>query len=145
VFRVSVPSNWRELPGNSAVTFAPEGAYGRANGQSVFTHGVEIGSARNESHDLQTATNELLASLGQGNPGLSRPSRYDRVDVGGRRGLRAVLSNTSSTGEPENIVVFTSQLRDGTLFYAVAVAPRSDFPSYSRIFDRVISSIQLID
>jgi hypothetical protein len=145
VFRVSVPSNWRELPGNSAVTFAPEGAYGRANGQSVFTHGVEIGAARNESHDLQTATTELLASLGQGNPGLGRPSRYDRVNVGGRQGLRAVLSNTSSTGEPENIVVFTSQLRDGTLFYAVAVAPRSAFPSYSRIFDRVISSIQLID
>jgi hypothetical protein len=145
VFRVSVPSNWRELPGNSAVTFAPEGAYGQSNGQSVFTHGVEIGSARNESHDLQTATNELLASLGQGNPGLSRPSRYDRVNVGGRQGLRAVLSNTSSAGEPENIVIFTSQLRDGALFYAVAVAPRSDFPSYSRIFDRVISSIQLID
>jgi hypothetical protein len=146
LFRVSVPSNWRELPGNNAVTFAPEGAYGQSsNGQNVFTHGVEIGSARNESHDLQSATNELLASLAQGNPGLSRPSRYDRVNVGGRQGLRAVMSNTSSAGEPENIVVFTSQLRDGSLFYAVAVAPRADFPAYSRIFDRVISSIQLID
>jgi hypothetical protein len=145
VFRVSVPSNWRELPGNSTVTFAPEGAYAQSNGQSVFTHGVEIGSARNESHDLQTATNELIASLGQGNPGLSRPSRYDRINVGGRQGLRAVLSNTSSAGEPENIVLFTSQLRDGSLFYAIAVAPRGDFPSYGRVFDRVISSIQLID
>ena len=55
------------------------------------------------------------------------------------------MSNTSSTGQPENIVIFTSQLRDGSLFYAVAVAPRGDFQSYSRIFDRVISSIQLID
>lgn len=25
--RVSIPSNWRELPGSNAVTFAPEGAY----------------------------------------------------------------------------------------------------------------------
>src|SRR5882724_10639602 len=40
-FRISVPSNWRELPGSSAVTFAPEGAYGEANGRTVFTHGVE--------------------------------------------------------------------------------------------------------
>src|SRR3954447_15224379 len=63
VFKVSVPANWRERPGQSAVTFAPEGAYGEANGQSVFTHGVEIGAARNESHDLQTATSELLDSL----------------------------------------------------------------------------------
>ncbi|MCU1385803.1 MAG: yfgC 1 [Acidobacteria bacterium] len=146
LFRVSVPANWRELPGTSAVTFAPEGAYGGdANGQGMFTHGVEIGASRNESHDLQTATNELLASLAQGNPGLSRPSRYDRVKVGGRQGLRAVLTNTSSAGQPENIVMFTSQLRDGSLFYAVAVAPQRDFPTYSRIFDRVIASIQLID
>ena len=57
-------------PGTNAVTFAPEGAYGDANGQSVFTHGVEVGSARNETHDLQTATDELIASLAQGNPGL---------------------------------------------------------------------------
>jgi Zn-dependent protease with chaperone function len=145
VFRISVPSNWRERPGGSAVTFAPDGAYGDANGQSVFTHGVEVGSSRNETHDLQTATDELIASLASGNPQLSRPSRYDRVKVGGRSGLRAVMSNTSSLGEPENVVLFTSQLRDGSLFYAVAVAPVADFQSYSRIFDRVIGSIQLID
>ncbi len=48
LFRVSVPSNWRELPSNSSVTFAPDGAYGSYDGQSVFTHGVEIGVARNE-------------------------------------------------------------------------------------------------
>ena len=145
MFRISVPSNWRELPGNNTFTFAPEGAYGNANGQSVFTHGVEVGAARNESHNLQAATNELIASLAEGNPGLSRPARFDRVNVGGRQGLRAVMTNTSSAGEPENIVAFTSQLRDGSLFYAIAVAPRGDFAAYSRIFDRVIGSIQLID
>jgi hypothetical protein len=145
MFRISVPSNWRELPGTNAVTFAPEGGYGDANGQSMFTHGLEVGASRNETHNLQTATNELIASLAQGNPGLSRPSGYDRVNVSGRQGLRTVMSNTSSTGQPENILVLTAQLRDGTLFYAVAVAPRSDFPSYRSVFDRVISSIQLID
>ncbi|HEX3645945.1 MAG TPA: M48 family metallopeptidase [Vicinamibacterales bacterium] len=144
-YRISVPSNWRELPGTNAVTFAPEGAYGTANGRSVFTHGVEVGSARSETHDLRTATDELLASLAQSNPGLSRPSGYDRVNIGGRQALRAVLSNTSSAGQPENIVIFTSQLRDGALFYAVAVAPRADFSAYGRIFDRVITSIELID
>jgi len=145
LFRISVPSNWRELPGSSAVTFAPEGAYGETDGQSVFTHGVEVGSARNEAHDLRTATDELIAALAGGNPGLSRPSGYDRVNIAGRQGLRAVLSNTSAGGQPENIAIFTTQLRDGSLFYAVAVAPRGDFQSYGRVFDRVISSIQLID
>src|SRR5439155_931710 len=66
LFRVSVPSNWREVPGNNTVTFAPDGAYGSSNGQSVFTHGVEIGVSRNETHNLQQATDELIQSLGQG-------------------------------------------------------------------------------
>ena len=146
LFRLSVPSNWRELPGgNNAVTFAPEGAYGESNGQSVFTHGVEVGVARNESHDLQTATNELIDSLSRGNPALRRTSGFDRVNLGGRSALRAVLSNTSSAGQPENIVAFTALLRDGSLFYAVAVAPQNEFGSYRRIFDQVVRSIQLID
>src|SRR6266545_4592697 len=37
--RVSIPSNWRELPASNAVTFAPEGAYGNLGVKSVFTHG----------------------------------------------------------------------------------------------------------
>ena len=82
LFRVSVPSNWRELPGNNSVTFAPDGAYGTANGQSVFTHGVEVGVARNETHDLQTATDELHSVAGAGEPATEaavrlRP-RHDR-------------------------------------------------------------------
>ena len=77
LFRISVPSNWLELPGNNSVTFAPEGGYGAVNQQSVFTHGVEAGLTRNETHDLQTATNELVQSLGQSNPRMSRNSGSD--------------------------------------------------------------------
>jgi len=145
MFRLSVPSNWRELPGGNTVTFAPEGAYGESNGQSMFTHGVEVGVARNESHDLRTSTDELIDSLARGNPRLRRTSGYDRVNLGGRNALRTVLSNTSSTGQPENIVAFTALLRDGSLFYAVAVAPQNEFGSYRGIFDKVVKSIQLID
>jgi Zn-dependent protease with chaperone function len=146
IFKVSVPANWREMSGQNAVTFAPDGAYGQANGQSVFTHGVELGAARNETHDLQTSTDELLDSLARANPGLSRPAGYDRVNLGGRQGLRTLLSNSqSATGQPETIVVFTTQLRDGNLFYALAVAPQSDFNAYRGVFDRVIRSIELME
>src|SRR5580765_5739212 len=47
LFRVSVPANWQEIQSNSSVTFAPSGAYGQNNGQTVFTHGVEFGLGRN--------------------------------------------------------------------------------------------------
>jgi hypothetical protein len=147
LFRVSVPANWRELQGSTnSVTFAPEGAYGQANGQNVFTHGVEFGVSRNESHDLQTATRELLDALAQGNPNLSRPSRADRVNLADRRALRTILSNQSEvTGRPEAIQIVTTQLRDGNLFYAIAVAPQDEFPSYRSVFDRVASSLQFSD
>ena len=146
LFRVSVPSNWRELEQSNTVTFAPEGAYGDYNGQSIFTHGVELGVTRNESHDLQSATDELLDALARTNPNLGRPSGYQSVNVGDRRGLRTILTNVSeATRQPENIEVFTTQLRDGNLFYAVAVAPRDQFSSYRSLFDRIISSIQLAE
>ena len=38
LFRVSVPSNWRELSSNNNVTFAPEGAYGSMNGNRNNAH-----------------------------------------------------------------------------------------------------------
>jgi hypothetical protein len=144
LFRVSVPSNWRELPGSTAVTFAPPGAYGSVNGQSVFTHGVEIGTSRNETHEVQTATDELIESLAGGNPGLRRSSGYETVSFAGRRGLHTRLSNRSeATGQPETIDLYTAQLRDGSLFYVLGVAPTDQFGDYEDVFRQVVGSIRI--
>jgi hypothetical protein len=140
LFEVSVPSNWRELSNNNTVTFAPDGGYG----EGVFTHGIELGLARNESHDLQGATDELVQSLASQNPNLGRPSGYDRVTIDGRRGLRTTLTNTSD-GVRERIAVFTTTLRNGNLFYAVAVAPDDEFGSYRDVFERIVGSVQISD
>jgi outer membrane lipoprotein SlyB len=143
LFRISVPSNWRELAGNNSVTFAPEGGYGAVSQQSVFTHGVEAGLTRNETHDLQTSTNELVQSLAQSNPRMSRSSGSDRGSIGGRTGLRTLLTNQNEvTGRPERIALYTTLLDDGTLFYLIGVAPDNEFNSYDQVFNRVASSIQ---
>jgi Zn-dependent protease with chaperone function len=140
VFKVSVPANWRELPSNNNVTFAPEGAYG----SGIFTHGAEIGVSRNENHDLQTATSELIQGLRQSNPRLSSPGSYDRGSLGGRQALHTVLSNVSdATGGQEVIDMYTALLSDGSLFYVIGVAPREEFNAYSPVFRRVVGSIQL--
>ena len=146
VFRVRVPSNWRELPGSDAITFAPDGAYGTVRGQHVFTHGVQIGVARNETHDLRTATDEFIGSLTRGNPNLSRPGRYGKTSIGGRKGLHTALSNVSdATGGEERIEVFTILLRDGNLFYVLGVAPRERAADYQKTFRRVVKSIEIMD
>jgi hypothetical protein len=140
LFRVSVPSNWREIASNNSVTFAPEGAYG----DSIFTHGAQLGVSRNENHDLQTATDELLQGLRQSNPRLSAPGNYQRGTIGGKQALHAALSNVSdATGGQEVVDLYTTLLSDGSLFYVIGVSPRQEFNAYSPVFRKVVSSIQL--
>jgi hypothetical protein len=144
VFRVSVPSNWRELPASNAVTFAPDGGHGTIDGRPVFTHGIEIGLARNETHDLRTATEELIQSLSEQNPQMTRPSSSRSISLAGRRGLQTALSNVSeATGQRETIRIVTALVGDGTLFYTIAVAPADEYSAYQQAFSRIVESIRL--
>jgi Zn-dependent protease with chaperone function len=144
VFRISVPSNWQELASSSSVTFAPQGAYGNMGNQNVFTHGLQVGVARNETHDLQTATDELLDSLAQSNPSLRRDGGYSRTTIDGQNGIRATLSNRSeATGGEERIALFTTLMENGNLFYALGVAPRTEFNAYQSAFQKAIRSVKL--
>ena len=85
---MSVPANWRQSEGSSAVTFAPDGAYGTVKGQGVFTHGIEFGVSRSEGRDLDTATRDLVDSLADGNPRMKRTEDFRPTSIGGRDGLR---------------------------------------------------------
>jgi hypothetical protein len=146
LFQISVPGNWRELPGSSAVTFAPTGAYGAVNGQSVFTHGVEVGVARAERHDLPDAMRDFIDDLSQNNRRLRQRSEPVNAIVSGRRALQVTLDNVSdATGAPEIIQLVTTRLRDGSLFYVIAVAPEGEYRAYEPVFQQVVRSIRLND
>jgi hypothetical protein len=145
VFRVSVPSNWRQLQGSSTMTFAPDGAYGSSGGQSVFTHGIEFGVSRNTGSDLERASDDLVESLARGNPRMRTSGRFRSTDIGGRQGLGITLQNVSeATGENETVQVLTTQLRDGSLFYAIAVAPERQYDDYAGTFQRVVDSVRFL-
>jgi hypothetical protein len=144
--RVSVPANWQELPGgNNTVWFAPEGAFGTANGgQTVFTHGVQVGVGEVRSSDLRQATNDLVQSLAQGNPNLQQASRPQRAEFADRNGMLVHLRNVSeATGEPEIISLRTALLDSRTLVYSIAVAPESEFRNYEPVFRRVERSVEI--
>jgi hypothetical protein len=146
LFRVSIPSNWRELPGFNAVTFAPDGAYGNVGAKSVFTHGLGMGIVRNDKRNLRVTTDAFIESSVLVNPSPGRTFRYSRVTIGDRPGLHIVLSSASeATGELERIEMFTTLLRDGTFFYVLAVAPRDCAADYAGTFRRVMGSIQIVD
>ena len=143
--QVSVPSNWREVNDNNSVWFVPEGAYGQYNGQAVYTHGASFGVAQTNSRDLQRASQELINNLAQGNNNLRTTGGYQRTTMSGRNALYTTLSNVNeATGRPETVRVITTQLRNGQLFYMVAVAPQNE-RGFDNSFEQILRSLRIND
>jgi hypothetical protein len=144
--RVSIPSNWRELPAANGVTFAPDGAYGNAGVKSVFTHGLGMGLIRNDKDDLQTTTDDFIASQVLVAPGPRRPLHYRSVTIADRPGIQTVLTTVSeATEQAEQIEVYTTLLRNGTVLYLLAITPRDRASDYADTFRRVMGSIEIRD
>ncbi|HEY0005221.1 MAG TPA: M48 family metallopeptidase [Pyrinomonadaceae bacterium] len=145
LFRVSVPDNWRQLPGNNDIWFAPEGAYGSVQGTNVFTHGVNLGVTQAQSTNLRQATDYFLSSLTQNNR-MQRQGGYARGTISGHTALASTLLNQNeATGQSEVVVIYTTLLRDGSLFYMIGVAPQAEYRNYQGTFQNVLRSIQLND
>ncbi len=144
-FTVSVPDNWREMNENG-IWFAPNGAYGSANGQAVFTHAVNFGTAQTRYQNLQQATNDFINTLQQGSNNLRSTSGYQRTNVDGRNGLLITLNNINeATSEREIVNVVTTQLRNGELFYMIAVSPSNEYNAYQNTFLTILRSLRLND
>ena len=146
--QVSVPNNWREVNDTQAnsVWFAPEGAYGQLQGQSVFTHGINFVVAPAQGQNLQAAVDEELRNVQQSNANIRRLDRYNRVNVNGRNWISTRLTNTNeATGRPESIAFFATQLRNGNVLYIFTVAPQNESGVFQSAFNRIINSVQLND
>ena len=144
--RVSVPSNWQQVAAaNNSITYAPQGAYFANNGNSAFTHGVEVGITQGTGN-LQRDTDSLLRNFAQSNPQLKQSGNSKNDSVGGRSGITIPLANVSEvTGQPEYISLSTTQLRDGSLLYVIGVAPTNEAGNYDSTFKKIRQSIQISD
>jgi beta-barrel assembly-enhancing protease len=142
---LTVPSNWRQIDGRSAVTYAPDGGYVQAqSGQSAFSHGIEIGVMRGDGGSLQQSTEELLQGFARANPQLRRQGGYSRTRIDGRQALTTTLSNVSDvTGDTEVVSLSTAQLRDGRVLFLIGVAPQDETRTYLDTFGRVRQSLQI--
>ena len=143
--RVNVPSNWRQINEANSVWFAPQGGYGSANGQAVFTHGTNFGVAQTNSRNLQQATNEIISNFAQGNRNLRANGGVQRTTIDGRQALWTTLSNVNeATGQRETIRLITTQLRNGQVLYMAAVTPQGEH-SFDNAFQAVLQSVRIND
>ena len=145
IFHASVPTNWTALAGKSSIKVIPENGYGEMNGQTVFNYGVEFGISQAASRDLAEATKAWLNAVAQGNPDLRLGGQQQSLRISQRSALATPLLNPSALGGQERIVVYTTFLVDGTLFYYLTVVPDADAAAFEETFRRIAESIRLTD
>ena len=140
--RMNVPTNWEVFEDQASVTFAPQGAYGKDG----ITHGVLVGLVQTQSKDLAPASEEYVNSILQSNSYLRQQSNYSRTTISSRNAYATVLSGRSPvTDRNEVVTIYTTQLRNGQLFYIAMVAPESESSSYNNAFRNIIRSVRLSD
>jgi hypothetical protein len=71
---------------------------------------------------------------------------YQRMDVDGRFGeLITFDSVNEATQRAELINIVTTQLKNGELFYMIAVSPTAEYSSYQNTFLAIMRSLRLND
>jgi len=145
IFAVSIPDNWQEINGDKGLWFAPNGAFGAANGQTVFTHGVSFGAVKLQGRKVQQATDEFVKSVTQGGKMRARGG-YVPMNLPERPWQLITFDNVNEvTGRPELVNIVTTPLRTGDLLYMIAVCPTDDYPKYQQTFLNILRSVQLGD
>jgi Zn-dependent protease with chaperone function len=166
-FQIQYPDNWRvsEPSGGYGVTILPPGGAVRAsNGQDILVYGVVInhyepfeGSIGNVwgsrtgpasgRGTLEQATNDLANELIRANPHLRAVSgSMKRQTIDNARALSVVFAGRSPvTRADERVTVFTRELPDGHVLYALFVAPAQDYSALSRTFQSMVSSLHVND
>jgi Zn-dependent protease with chaperone function len=142
--QVSVPDNWEEMQANNTVVLAPQGGYYESGNSSSFTHGLQVGVIRSETHSLEQGTDELVDSFRRSNPEMRMQGNYRRERLGGKNALTVNFTNMSAeTGEREAIALSTMQLGDGSLLYMIGVAPDYELNRYNPAFQRARQTIRV--
>ena len=165
LFQIEYPDNWSiyEAERGYGVTIAPEGGFVDTGGQErdlvsgvIVNHydpfdadaddrfGGRSGLIEGDT-TLIRATNDLIALILRANPNLEmvqdseRRSRLDEAPS-----LSVILTGTSpATDLEERVTVFTREIADDHVLYALFVTPRRDSNRLNEAFNRMISSLRV--
>ena len=166
-FQVDYPKNWRvyEPAHGYGVTIAPDGGFVDTGGEERnLVYGVILNhydtfnsdtsnsfvdnSGRNESRmNLAAATNDIVSQIVHTNPHLKLVPNSQRTHtVSGAQALSLVLAGRSPvTHEEERVTVFTRELTDDDVLYALFIAPGEDYNELRGTFNRMIASLDVND
>jgi beta-barrel assembly-enhancing protease len=142
-FQISYPDNWQVAgDANSAVTIAPSAGVA----QNAIAYGVIINGVRPQSgrDSLDQATQDLLSSLQQSNPGLRVANNPQDIQLNGAPGKSVYLTGTSPLqGQRERDWLVTVQRRDNSVLYLVFIAPERDFGRLAPAYEQMLRSLRI--
>jgi len=94
---------------------------------------------------LNCATNDLLGTILRTNPEMEMvrdSERRNRID--GAPSVSVVLSGRSPvTRQEERVTLFTREVADDQIIYALFIAAERDYQRLNETFNRMISSLQV--
>jgi Zn-dependent protease with chaperone function len=147
VFSMSYPDNWQQFPDQNSggVTIAPPAGVS----QGAIAYGAVIGAAQSQNgSSLDQATQSLMQSLEQSNPGMKASGVPQSVQVSGVQGRSVNLIGKSPVQQhgaqlSERDWLVTLPLRQGGLLYLVFIAPERDFNQLAPTYKKMLQSLQL--
>ena len=115
-----------------------------AGGQGFLAGG---GSSSGDRTQLARATNDLLGEILRANTNLKVvPDSQKNDRINGSAALSLVLSGRSPvTREEERVTLFTRELSDDHVIYALFIAPAADYAELRPTFERMVSSLRVND
>jgi len=148
-YTLKYPDNWKKYgdTNGSEVSFAPEGGVvDDGSGHAALAYGLIVSVAQTKNNTsgedaLNSATQQILQQLQQGNPNMKVTRQPARVRLNGQPGLATYLSNDSPVGGQETDWVITTMRPEGVVYF-VCVAPQSAFDKYDKTFTAILDSVR---
>jgi hypothetical protein len=143
---IQYPDNWQAATDQqSGLTIAP--AAGAAQG--TIAYGVVInGTQSTNGSSLDQATQQLVQSMQQSNPGMQVSGNASNIQVNGVQGRSVNLTGTSPIQQngqslPERDWLVTLPYQQNGLVYLVFIAPQNDFNQLRPTYQHMLNSVQL--
>ena len=144
---IQYPSNWQVNQNQGGgLLIAP--AAGMT--QAAIAYGALINAAQPQSAtSLEDATNQLIASIVQSNPGMRQSGTPQNIRVNGVAGKSVDLMGTSPIQGPnrqplqEHDWLVSMQGPNGQLVYLIFIAPQGDFSRLRPTFEQMLRTFHM--
>lgn len=146
-FSLAYPENWQvygERQSNTVTIAAHDGIVESANGEPQIGYGLQVSyySLPGSGVDLNRDTQALVRQLKQANAGM-RTGRDPRgIQVGDQPALLTTLYAASPYRGEQEVDALVTVVRPEGLFYAIFIAPQSEFEQVQGIFEDVLRSVR---